>query len=209
VLREAVFAATLAEIAEMGLGRASMDGIAHRAGTGKATLYRRWPNVRALALDVFVSTMEQAMPDGAPDTGSLRGDLLVTLGALSGQLNSALGIVLRELISEAAHDPQLSAEFQGRFGMRKQAEAVALLERAMLRGEIPLQAVDSYVLQVPPALILHQLILTGSAPTPTELEHILDTIVLPLLRYPVGSTSAVASSDPMASATTESAIDWR
>ena len=50
----------------MGLRGASMDGIAHRAGTGKAALYRRWPNVRALALDVFIGTMEQALPAEQP-----------------------------------------------------------------------------------------------------------------------------------------------
>jgi AcrR family transcriptional regulator len=55
---EAVFAAALAEIAEFGVRGSSMDRIAHRAGTGKAALYRRWPNVRALALDVFISTLE-------------------------------------------------------------------------------------------------------------------------------------------------------
>jgi AcrR family transcriptional regulator len=194
VLREAVFAATLAEVAEVGLRKASMDGIAHRAGTGKAALYRRWPNVRTLALDVLIGTMEAAMPTGAPDTGSLRGDLLASLTALSDELNSDLGIVLRELISEAAHDPQLSTEFQSRFGLRKQTEAIALLHRAMSRGDIPMQQVDMYVLQIPPALIVHQLILTGSAPTPAEVEHILDAIVLPLLHSSVASTPEPAHS---------------
>ncbi len=184
MLREAVFAATLAEVADVGLRRASMDGIAHRAGTGKAALYRRWPNVRALALDVLVGTMEAAMPAGLPDTGSLRGDLLASLTTLAHELNSDLGTVLRELISEVAHDPQLSQEFQSGFGLRKQADAMALLQRAMARGEIPYQPVDAYVLQIPPALIVHQLILTGSAPTVSEVERILDAIVLPLLVRP-------------------------
>ena len=59
VLREAVVDAALVEIAERGVRGASMDRIAKRAGTGKAALYRRWPNVRALALDVFITH-----PDG-------------------------------------------------------------------------------------------------------------------------------------------------
>ncbi len=62
VLREAVFEAALAEIAERGVRGASMDRIAKRAGTGKAALYRRWPNVRALALDVFVTTLAESLP---------------------------------------------------------------------------------------------------------------------------------------------------
>ena len=76
VLRDAVFAGALAEIAEFGVRGASMDRIAKRAGTGKAALYRRWPNVRALALDVFISTLEAALPPSLPDTGSLRDDMV-------------------------------------------------------------------------------------------------------------------------------------
>lgn len=184
VLREAVFDAALAEIAANGLRGASMDRIARRAGTGKSALYRRWPNVRALALDVFISTMEEALPDGDTDTGSLRTDLLSSLTTLAEQLDGALGIVLRELISEGAHDPELGAEFQNRFGLRKEAEVAAMLQRAMARGEIPVHPVDPYVMQVPAAMVVHQLVLSGRPPTAGELEHIIDAIVLPLLRVP-------------------------
>jgi AcrR family transcriptional regulator len=183
-LRDAVYAAALAEISETGLRGASMDRIAHRAGTGKAALYRRWPNVRALALDVFISTMEQALPSVSPNSGSLRGDLLISLTAMSGQLDSDLGIVVRELISEAAHDPALSGEFQVRFGMAKYTEALAVLQQAMARGEIPMQAVDPYVVQIPAALVVHQLVMTGRAPNTVEVEHIIDAVMLPLLRHP-------------------------
>lgn len=207
-LREAVFAATLEEIAAVGVRGASMDSIAHRAGTGKAALYRRWPNVRALALDVFIETMEGALPPAGLSNGDLRSDLrsdlLASLTTLSDELNSDLGIVLRELISEAAHDPDLSAQFQARFGLRKQVELVALLEQAMIRGEIPRQAVDPFILQIPAALVVHQLVLTGTAPSALDCEHILDAIVLPLLhqhpdpaatsvhaRHEVGSEAAL------------------
>ena len=188
-LLDAVHSAVLEEISELGLRGASMDRIAHRAGTGKAALYRRWPNVRALALDVFISTLDETLPSTSPDTGSLRQDLLSSLSLLSGELDSHLGIVMRELISEAAHDPALSQEFQDRFGLRKQIEAVAMLQRAVARGEIPMQTIDPYVLQLPAALIVHQLIMTGSAPTPSEVEHIVDVIMLPLLRSPSGRLS--------------------
>jgi AcrR family transcriptional regulator len=184
-LRDAVFSAALAEIAEYGVRGASMDRIAKRAGTGKSALYRRWPNVRALALDVFLTTLESALPDPEDDTGNLRDDLLASLSALTVQLDGNLGVVLRELISEAAHDPQLGTEFQHRFGERKEAEVVAMLQRAMARGEIPVRPVDPYVMQVPAAMVVHQLVLTGHAPAEEQLAHIVDAIVLPLLRQPI------------------------
>jgi len=181
---DAVNAAAFAEISEVGLRGASMDRIAHRAGTGKAALYRRWPNVRALALDLFISTLDNALPAANPDTGSLRNDLVTSLSTLSNELDSDLGIVMRELISEAAHDPAVSAEFQSRFGIRKQVEAMAMLQQGVARGEIPMQSIDPWVLQVPAALIVHHVIMTGAAPTPADIEHIVDAIVLPLLKNP-------------------------
>ena len=184
VLRDAVVEAALAEFAEHGMRGASMDRIAKRAGTGKSALYRRWPNVRALAMDVFLTTLEESLPDADTDTGSLRTDMLASLTTLTDDLQGDLGIVLRELISEAAHDPALGAEFQARFGNRKETEVVAMIQRAMARGEIPVQPVDPYVLQVPAAMVVHQMVLTGRPPTAAELEHIIDTIVLPLLRMP-------------------------
>ena len=44
----AVVEAAVAEIAEKGLTAATMEAIALRAGVGRATLYRRWPNKSAL-----------------------------------------------------------------------------------------------------------------------------------------------------------------
>jgi AcrR family transcriptional regulator len=181
VLREAVFEAALAEISERGVRGASMDRIAKRAGTGKAALYRRWPNVRALALDVFISTLTESLPPVAPDSGSLREDMISSLTTFTRQLDGGLGVVLRELISEAAHDPSLATEFQTRFGQAKQVEVIGMFQRAMARGEIPAQPIDPYVLELPAALTIHQLLLAGSVPSHEQVEHIVDAIVLPLL----------------------------
>jgi AcrR family transcriptional regulator len=181
VLREAVFEAALAEISERGVRGASMDRIAKRAGTGKAALYRRWTNVRALALDVFITTLTESLPPAPPDSGSLRDDLIASLTTFTSQLDGGLGIVLRELISEAAHDPSLAVEFQTRFGQAKQVEVIGMFQRGMARGEIPVQQMDPYILELPAALTIHQLLLTGTVPSPEQVEHIVDAIMLPLL----------------------------
>lgn len=179
--QEAVAAATLAEIADKGLRGASMEGIARRAGTGKSSLYRRWRDVRALALDVFIDTMQETLPRPDTTSGSLRQDLLTSMTTLSRELEGDLGVVLRELISEGAHDPSLVAEFQTRFGLPKQAELVTMLQLAITRGDIPPQAIDPYVLQLPAALVMYRLVLTGACPSEEEVEHIVDRVVLPLL----------------------------
>ncbi len=184
VLRDAVFAATLAEVAEIGFRRLSMEGIATRAGTGKAALYRRWPNVRALVIDALANTIDEFDPPVAESTGSLRLDLLGIFGRLSVALNSPAGRVMLELISEATRDPDIMAELKARYGERRQQETVQVVEQAMLRGEIPQQPLDPYLLQAAPALIFNELMVTGAATADEHIEHIVDRIVLPLLRRP-------------------------
>jgi AcrR family transcriptional regulator len=184
VLRDAVFAAALAEIADVGLRRVSMESIASRAGTGKAALYRRWPNVRALVIEALGNTMDEIDPPLPDSTGSLRADLLLIFGRIASALDSPSGRVVLELVSEASRDPDMMAELQARYGSRRQLEAVRLIEQAMLRGEIPRQDLDPFVLMAAPALLFHQLILTGTPASEEQVAHIVDHIVLPLLRQP-------------------------
>lgn len=178
---DAVFEATLAEIADHGLRGASMDRIARRAGTGKASLYRRWPNVRALALDVFLTTISRSMHAEYPNTGDLRQDLLTSMTQFIEAVDGHLALVLRELIGEAAHDPSVVDEFNQRFGLPQQLELVAATQRAMARGEIPNQAIDPLVLELPQAFVLQRILLTGTPPTTADASHLIDAVIMPLL----------------------------
>jgi AcrR family transcriptional regulator len=168
----------------VGLRRVSMESIASRAGTGKAALYRRWPNVRALVIEALGNTMDEIDPPLPDSTGSLRTDLLLIFGRIASALDSPSGRVVLELVSEASRDPDMMAELQARYGSRRQLEAVRLIEQAMLRGEIPRQDLDPFVLMAAPALIFHQLILTGTSASEEQVAHIVDHVVLPLLRQP-------------------------
>lgn len=189
VLRTAVLAAALAEITEVGVRGASMARIAQRAGTGKAALYRRWPNVQALAFDALVDVLESALPAQDADTGSLRSDLVTTMEAVTTRLRGDLSTVLRSLIGEATHEPRLAVEFTERFGLRLQMTGIAQVQRAIMRGEIPPQAIDPYVMAIPAALVMHQLILAGTIPSAEEVVHIVDALILPLLQHPATSSA--------------------
>src|SRR6185369_2792274 len=69
-----VLAATLAELAGAGYAGLRVEDVAARAKVNKTTVYRRWPTkedlVRAALLSMTAEVSE------APNTGSLRGDLL-------------------------------------------------------------------------------------------------------------------------------------
>ena len=182
-LIQAVHAAALAEISENGLRGASMDRIAKRAGTGKATLYRRWPNVRALGLDVFLATIAEAVPQAFPNTGSLREDLVDSMKSFTSSFRGPMALVLRELMSESAHDSALIEEFNRRLGEPMESELVNVLQRAMARGEIPTKPIDPLIFELPDALISHRLLLRGEIIDDITCEHLVDNVILPLLEF--------------------------
>ena len=182
-LIQAVHAAALAEISENGLRGASMDRIAKRAGTGKATLYRRWPNVRALGLDVFLATIAEAVPQAFPNTGSLREDLVDSMKSFTSSFRGPMAVVLRELMSESAHDSALIEEFNRRLGDPMELELVNVLQRAMARGEIPTKPIDPLIFELPDALISHRLLLRGEIIDDITCEHLVDNVILPLLDF--------------------------
>lgn len=182
-LIQAVHAAALAEISENGLRGASMDRIAKRAGTGKATLYRRWPNVRALGLDVFLATIAEAVPQAFPNTGSLREDLVDSMKSFTSSFRGPMALVLRELMSESAHDSALIEEFNRRLGEPMESELVNVLQRAMARGEIPTKPIDPLIFELPDALISHRLLMRGEIIDDITCEHLVDNVILPLLEF--------------------------
>jgi len=175
-------AAAIEELIEVGLRRASMDAIAHRAGTGKAVLYRRWPNARSLIIEAIVDTMESIQLPTAESRGSLREDFCGIGYALAAFLDSPRGAVLRELFAEASREPRMLAELDVRYRVPQAARIDRLLEQAMHRGELAAGPVDPLVIQILPATIVHQWLLMGQAPAPSVVDHIVDTMVLPLLQ---------------------------
>src|SRR5882757_7053536 len=69
-LDDAIYQACIDELQENGYLGLTMDKIAARARTGKATLYRRWPSKVELVADALQHSLPVFEPP--PDTGRLR-----------------------------------------------------------------------------------------------------------------------------------------
>lgn len=129
----AILDATLALLVEVGYSGLTVEGIAQRAGVGKATIYRRWPSKLPLVIEAFgeLPGFEDA------DTGSLAGDLEQMLrGYLRVYHTSPLGAVVPSLAGELPHNPELMELFAPVVKSRR-GPLLNALERAVARGEIP------------------------------------------------------------------------
>ena len=132
--RGAILQATAQLLAESGFAGFSMDDVAHRAGVGKATIYRHWRSRAELLVDVCAS-LDGPVP--VPDSGDLRTDLIELLAHLQRVLLSpATGPVIAALVEGAERDAELRRLRQTAVHHRREAFHV-VLRRAVDRGDLP------------------------------------------------------------------------
>src|SRR4051812_5544685 len=77
-LEKALLDAAWAELNDHGYDEFTIDAVAARAATSRAVLYRRWPGKPELVHAALVNAVGDH-PVAAPDTGSLRGDVIALL----------------------------------------------------------------------------------------------------------------------------------
>ena len=130
---QAILDATLELLVEVGFSGLTVEGVASRAGVGKATIYRRW----ASKIPLIVEAFGQLPGFQDCDTGSLAEDLKQMLKRYLEVFNTtALSAVLPSLAGERFHNPELSVLFEPVSKNRRQP-LLAAFDRARKRGEIP------------------------------------------------------------------------
>lgn len=132
---EAIKAAVFGELAAVGYGRMSIEGVARRAGVGKTAVYRRWRSKLHLVLDLVSAIAVQGLP--APDTGSLVGDLTLLYEVSSRALRHPVASqIVPDLFAEAARNPDLQEALERALREGQQGIANGVLDAALARGEL-------------------------------------------------------------------------
>ncbi len=131
--KQAVLTATYQLLTENGVSGLSVDEVSRRSGVAKTTIYRHWPSRSALVLDACSKLTPERE---APDTGSLRGDLMALATDLAHRLRTARWpAVLPSIIDAAERDPELADVYSALHAALIAAFRVAV-ERGQTRGEI-------------------------------------------------------------------------
>jgi AcrR family transcriptional regulator len=130
---QAILDATLELLAEVGFSALTVEGVAVRAGVGKATIYRRWPSKLPLVVEAYgqLPGMEDV------DTGRVAEDLKQMLRTYLQAFHATpLSVVLPSLAGERAHNAELSKLFDP-ISKERRVPLLRALERGVARGEIP------------------------------------------------------------------------
>jgi AcrR family transcriptional regulator len=131
---DAVLLQALEELATAGLEGFSVERLARRAAVNKTSIYRRWPTREALVA-AALERIAEGVSGAAPDTGSLRTDLLGLLGPVAQFLEQPVGrAVLRAAMSEAAAT-NVAALAARKLEQRARGRVSALVRRAKARNE--------------------------------------------------------------------------
>jgi AcrR family transcriptional regulator len=125
---KAILAAAVALLTEVGFGGLTVDAVAHRAGVGKATIYRRWDSKERLVLDAL-STEHQ--PLEAPNTGGLRADLMALYEPMTEPVAQQTAVrLMPALAAEAAGNPALAEQLRAFVSLRRAPPGAFSSERS-------------------------------------------------------------------------------
>jgi AcrR family transcriptional regulator len=181
--REAeLLAATLQLLQQHGYERLTVDAVAATAKASKATVYRRWPSKGELVLAAFIEGCRQVAV--VPDTGSLRGDLLL-LGEAITQHATQHSATIRAVMVEVSRDPALRDAMQHQFLDQRKLLIELVLQQAVDRGEIQAAAISEELWDLLPGYLIFRSIVPNRPPTQKTVRTFVDNVLIPSLTRPL------------------------
>jgi AcrR family transcriptional regulator len=179
VLEAAIFDVVLQQLAETGYVNFSIGRVATRAGTSKPVIYRRWPT-RARLVYAALRATRPALSFETPDTGTVRGDVMLILRRISEMVDELSPEVIFGLIAELLHESDSSLFVE--VHERNTKIVREILARGVGRGEIAAEKLTPRLAALPFDLVRHQLVLLQQPLSAQDIEEIVDRIFLPLVR---------------------------
>jgi AcrR family transcriptional regulator len=156
-VRQTVLVAAFDELVANGFDGATVAGVAKRSGVHETTVYRRWTTRENLLVAALLERSAAAIP--APDTGSIKGDLLAILQEVLAYVGSPAGTaILRAATLPVDH---AYADVREAFWARRLDALAPVVTRAIERGELRAGTDGRLLLEMLVAPIHGRLLLTG------------------------------------------------
>jgi AcrR family transcriptional regulator len=135
--RQAILTATADLLGELGYTKLTVEAIAARAGVGKQTIYRWWPDKGALVLDAYLALVGADQELAFPDSGDLEADLRLVLGSTVDSLaDPVFERRYRALLTAIQDAPELAAALFDRLLKPWLAATTQRLRAAQQAGQV-------------------------------------------------------------------------
>jgi AcrR family transcriptional regulator len=172
---KAIIDATLALLVEEGgVAGVTIEAVAARAGVGKTTIYRRWPNKEALVLDALASLKE---PDPELTGASVRDDLIALARALGVEKGDRQRVgVYWSVFGNGDKHPELYRRFSRDVVEPRREVMRAVLRRGIETGELRPDIDVELVMWLIIGAVVHRAKAYGVGPVPDDFaERLVDT----------------------------------
>lgn len=187
VLEDAILEAAWKELCDVGYNHLTMEGVAARAKTNKAVVYRRWANKPTLILSVlhkFVPPLP-LLPKEVPDTGDLRNDVFSLLHGIAKPLQIIGAETIHGLIADLGKDKFISIPqiIPPKEEDKLITAMITILKNAEMRGEVKLEKISLRIISLPLDLLRYELLTTHEPVSDKIIHEIVDDIFMPLIRH--------------------------
>lgn len=130
---DAILDATYVLLEEIGFDKLSLEGVAARAGVGKATIYRWWSGKNALVMEAL---LREAAPMAAfPETGSARSAFEAQIRGDAELYRGKTGRIVADMIGLSQFDADSMRLFNENYLYPRRAKARHVLGNGIAQGE--------------------------------------------------------------------------
>jgi AcrR family transcriptional regulator len=181
--RSAILKAAYQLLRERGVSGFTVEGVAARAGAGKATIYRWWHHKGTLAIEAFLVAVVPKL-DAARTSSSAIADLRRQVHATASIYRGRVGVLLRELVALGQADPETSRRLRADFVAPRREAAMVTLRRAQELGEIPAGADLDVLVDALWGPIFHRLLVSHMKIDRSFIDRLLDLVLAGALQNP-------------------------
>lgn len=132
--KKAILDAARALLDEGGPGVVTMEVVATRAGVGKPTVYRWWPDRHAVVMAALMAGPNPG--EGARAGKSTFDSIRNQLRQIASRFASPTGRHITSMLAAADAESELGKAFRGHFVLARRAEGRAILEQGIADGEV-------------------------------------------------------------------------
>lgn len=154
---ESILKAALELGVELGFSGLTVEGIAERAGVGKATIYRRWPNVWSIVADGVFADVARIAPVQQRTTA--RESFRASMRLVARSFRGHHGRILRPLIGRAQVDGNLRQALAEHWLSARREISREIVRRGIASGELRAGLDPDIVLDALYGPLYHRLLL--------------------------------------------------
>ncbi|MEO6702105.1 MAG: TetR/AcrR family transcriptional regulator [Jatrophihabitantaceae bacterium] len=184
-LEQAIRDATIVELALGGYGNVTIESVAARAQTGKASIYRRWPTKQDLVVDsvgcLLSGPLMSVVEAQVSEDVSTRDAILNLIRHATELMTGEHGDAMRSIMGESLRDHEFAATFECDFYDPRKQALTNLLERGICRGEVRADSVVPMVADVLAGTLIYRFLIRRQPVLDADLVAFVDGFVMPAI----------------------------